>query len=152
MPFGFVTHAVSQSRQNLVHILTYSLKILNYIIGICLDYKIIVSTIFILNIVFVNSSICKLRFFFLSFGFSVVYICLIFFLLCVFLPSTLSLIVKYFAPMWIRIKNLLYVQEVVTPFYIVSYYIKWGTSSWTYSIFKVGIHSAFLNFLCFFFQ
>ena len=29
--------------------------------------------------------------------------------------------------------NILYVQEVVTPFYIVSYYIKWVTTSWTYS-------------------
>ena len=27
-----------------------------------------------------------------------------------------------------------YVQEVVTPFYIVRYYMKWVTTSWTYSI------------------
>ena len=30
--------------------------------------------------------------------------------------------------------DILYVQEVVTPFYRVSYYIKWVTTSWTYSI------------------
>ena len=30
-------------------------------------------------------------------------------------------------------KSLLYVQEVVTPFYIVCYFIKWVPTSWTYS-------------------
>ena len=34
-------------------------------------------------------------------------------------------------------QKLLYVQEVVTPFYIVSYFIKWVTTSWTYSIFML---------------
>ena len=34
-------------------------------------------------------------------------------------------------------QNLLYVQEVVTPFYIVSCFIKWVTTSWTYSIFML---------------
>ena len=29
--------------------------------------------------------------------------------------------------------RILYVQEVVTSFYIVSYYIKWVTTSWAYS-------------------
>ena len=30
----------------------------------------------------------------------------------------------------------LYVQEVVTQFYIETYYIKWATTSWTYSTFR----------------
>ena len=33
---------------------------------------------------------------------------------------------------------ILYAQEVVTPFYVVSYYIIWGTTSWTYSMYTTG--------------
>ena len=32
------------------------------------------------------------------------------------------------------IVNILLVQEVVDPFYIVNYYIKWVTTSWAYSM------------------
>ena len=39
--------------------------------------------------------------------------------------------------------NIHYVQEVVTHFILVTYYIKWGTTSWTYSNYysSINIHS-----------
>ena len=43
--------------------------------------------------------------------------------------------------------HILCVQEVVTPMYIMSYYIKWVTTSWTYGSScqkSVGILSKFL--------
>ena len=42
------------------------------------------------------------------------------------------------------VSSILCVQEVVTHFIIVSYYIKWGTTSWTYSIVYVRINSWYL--------
>ena len=33
-----------------------------------------------------------------------------------------------------RLQIVLHAQEVATPFYIVSYFIKWFITSWTYSI------------------
>ena len=43
---------------------------------------------------------------------------------------------------------LLCVQEVVTPFYIVTYYIKWVTTSWTYSRYILGKFNCKLSNSC----
>ena len=38
------------------------------------------------------------------------------------------------------LRDILHVQEVVTPLCIVTYYIKWVDTSWTYSIVSLHIH------------